>query len=217
MNIYFNGDSNMSGAEVEYKDAIPSHIANFFNTDNCVNDALSGACNDHIYTTTMKYLENNTPDLVVIGWSDTGRMQMFNPDSGKYVQMNGISVGAVPANFQPLHDLLHDKMQIGSTFSIEHAHYWHYRIFEVHNYLKYRNIKHLFFSAFDITTQREPIDTKYHLDWNHSYFEPYQTAYVPWCLNNNYKQQTEGHYHFEPAAQKAWADKLCKHLSNYIL
>jgi hypothetical protein len=217
MILYLNGDSNMSGEEVAYKDAIPSHIANFVNATKHANNALSGASNDYIYNTTMKYLEHNTPDLVVIGWSDAGRVQMFDPIFGRYKQLNGIGVGMLSDDFKQFEPILQDKMTIGSSYTVEQAYYWQYKIFELHNYLTYRNIKHLFFSAFDIFTLHKGIPPEYQLDWSNNYFEPYKTAYVPWCLRNNYKQHTEGHYHFEPAAQKAWADKLCKHLEEYIL
>jgi hypothetical protein len=218
MNLYVNGDSNMAGAEVAADEMIATHIAKFVGAANVTNQALNGASNDYIYDTTIDYLRDNDPDLVIIGWSDTGRMQITRSSDNKKFQFNALSVGMdnFDSSFQSFNNTFSELLQIGSDYSIQQCYYWHYKIFNLHNYLVYRGIKHLFFNAFEMFTL-EPMDKKYHLDWGNSYYEPYKTAYVPWCLNNNYRQQTKGQYHFEPAAQKAWADKLCKHLSEHLL
>ena len=218
MNLYVNGDSNMAGAEVAPDEMISAHIAKFVGANNVTNQALNGASNDYIYDTTVDYLKDNTPDLVVIGWSDTGRIQITRPTDNKKLQFNALSVGMdmFDPSFQSFNNTFSELLQVGSSYSIQQCYYWHYKILNLHNYLVYRGIKHLFFSAFEMFTL-EPMDSKYHVNWDNSYFEPYDTCYVTWCLDNGYQQVTPGHFHFSAPGQKAWADKLCKHLSEHIL
>jgi hypothetical protein len=220
MNLYMNGDSNMAGTEVAKQDSIPYHVQQTLQVENVTNHALAGASNDRIYDTTWEYLKDNQPDFVLIGWSDAGRIQMLDHRTGNKIELNGLRVGGVPEEWEGMFNLLKEKMTVPSDYSRMQSFYWHYKIFNLHNYLIYRGIKHLFFSAFDIFTLwplGSPDHFHYHLNWQNNFYKPYTTAYVPWCLQNGYKQQTEGRYHFEPRAQKAWSDLLCTHIKEHIL
>ena len=213
--IYFNGDSNMAGSEVHHDDAIPQHISNYFKACDVENQALIGGSNDYIYESTMEYLRHHRPDLVVIGWSDSGRIQIFDDTDGNAIQLNAIGVGQIPMHYEPIKKLLQDRMSVGSDYSKHISFYWHYKIYSLHNYLKHLGIKHLFFNAFDLFGPLKS-HKQYHVDWNHSYFNPYDITYVNWCLANGYQEVTKGHFHFVPEAQKAWADLLCSHISTYL-
>ena len=59
MHILFNGDSNLSGEELEDPASnMSNEIARHFNATS-TNLSLSGAGNDYIYDTTIDYLKNN--------------------------------------------------------------------------------------------------------------------------------------------------------------
>jgi hypothetical protein len=40
-----------------------------------------------------------------------------------------------------------------------------------------------------------------------------ELTYVHWCARNNYKEITPGWFHYEPAAQHAWAGKLAEYIN----
>jgi hypothetical protein len=222
MKILFNGDSNMSGEEVAADESIAFHIEQSIKsqigTSESVNLALTGASNDYIYDTTIEYLKNNTPDLVIIGWSDSGRMQWFNKNTGGMMEMNAIEVHKYDREnknndeYFRRSSLLKDRMNFTSEYASHLTLYWHNKIFNLHTMLDYMGIKHLFFSAFPMFNART-IPGEYALNWEQGFFKPYEMSYIAWCTQNNYCQITEGWWHFEPAAQKAWADEIFKYIN----
>ena len=213
----------MAGTEVGAKESVPywlnENIQSVVGATEYDNLALAGASNDYIYDTTIKYLETNTPDLIIIGWSDAGRMQWFNKETGELMEMNALEVHKYDLTnkdndeYLRRSSLLKDKMSHTSEYARETTLYWHNKIFNLHQMLDYRGIKHLFFSAFPMFNPRT-IHAQYALDWGHGYYQPYQTSYIMWCTQNNYKQVTEGWWHFEPDGQQAWADLLFNHMKN---
>jgi len=221
MKILFNGDSNMSGEEVAADESIAFHIEQSIKSQTgvseSVNLALTGASNDYIYDTTIEYLKNNKPDLVIIGWSDAGRMQWFNKNTGDMMEMNAIEVHKYDREnknndeYLRRSSLLKDRMNFTSEYAAHLTLYWHNKIFNLHTMLDYMGIKHLFFSAFPMFNART-IPGEYALNWEQGFFKPYEMSYVAWCTQNNYRQVTEGWWHFEPAAQKAWADEIFKYI-----
>ena len=217
MILYVNGDSNLAGTEVKQSDTIVERLRQKLLPDQIDNQALIGASNDRIYDSSMAYLEQNNPNFVLIGWSDAGRMQVHNKETGKWNQLNSIGVGHVPTALEPLTKLLKDKMSWGSDHYKHMAFYWHYKIYNMHSYLLYRNIPHLFFTALSMWTGKNniTIEDKYKLDWNNNYFEVYNDCYMSWCMRNNYRQVTPGWYHFVKEGQHAWADKLYDHIEKH--
>ena len=219
MLLYVNGDSNLSGTEVEESDTIVERLREKLSPDWIDNQAFIGASNDLIYDRSMSYLKDNKPDLVIIGWSDAGRMQAHDKATGEWHQLNSIVVGHVPGSFEPMAKLLKDKMSYGSDHYKHMAFYWHYKIYNMHSYLLYRKIPHLFFSALDLFTGAENvrIENQYKLDWGNNYFEVDNDCYVSWCIQNNHSQITPGWFHFGKEGQHAWADKLYEHIEKYKL
>lgn len=199
----------MSGAEVAQDESISYFLSNHLQATGITNDALTGASNDRIYDTTIEYLKLNNPDFVVIGWSDAGRFQMFNDQDGLVYEVNAIGVGLerVPEYYLNVVEQVRDKMSLHGSFAKEMSWYWHNKIHNLHRYLKYRGIRHLFFNAFEIFSQ---IEDKYRVDWDGCYLMPYTNGgnYTGWCLNQNFNQKTEGHYHFDRVGQQAWADLM---------
>jgi len=221
MKIFFNGDSNMAGTEVAENESIPYYLEEMIKSrvgdTTSVNLALAGASNDYIYDTTMEYLRNNKPDLIVIGWSDAGRMQWFNKKTGTLMEMNALSVHKYEEDFPENEEyfirgeLLKAKMHHTSEFALQTTLYWHNKIYNMHSMLDYMGIKHLFFSAFPMFNPRT-IEGPYALNWEQGYYKPYEQSYLAYCMHNNYKQVTEGWYHYEPAGQRAWAEELFKYI-----
>jgi|TARA_B110000914_G_C15390518_1_gene412235 hypothetical protein len=90
--IYVNGCSYTFGIgtvphgdapEPCLKNSWPSQLGDMLDTE-VVNEALPGSCNDRIYRDTINYLSNNNPDLVIVMWSDPGRMEAFIPKEGDW-------------------------------------------------------------------------------------------------------------------------------------
>ena len=221
MKILFNGDSNMAGTEVGATESVPYHLNELIQSrvgvTEYTNLALAGASNDYIYDTTVEYLQDSNPDLIIIGWSDAGRMQWFNKATGTMMEMNALEVHKYDKENKNNDEyfrrsgLLKEKMHHTSDYARETALYWHNKIFNLHQMLDYKGIKHLFFSAFPMFNPRT-IFPEYALNWEQGYYKPYEVSYIIWCTQNNYKQVTDGWWHFEPAGQRAWAEELFRYM-----
>lgn len=215
MNVLLNGDSNMCGEELEDRSlGIAPQLCNLLDSTG-VNLSLSGSSNDRIYDSTLDYIKNNpAPDLIVIGWSEYARVQWFLTDLGypEWLEINNLGIGKrEPPEEYNLR--LQHWHQTADTYEyrVGLSLYWHEKIFNLHKYLEHLEIPHVFFHAFhDFKVHR----TEYQLDWNNKFLSPYDASntYVAWCAQQGYKEITPGWYHFEPAAQLAWAHKLY----NYI-
>jgi hypothetical protein len=220
VNILINGDSNMSGEELQDKSlSIGSQLCKMLGGTE-INIALSGASNDRIYDTTMNYVQTNSDiDLVVIGWSEMYRVQWFVVDNNQpeFVEVNnlGINNSKYPEEYQ--RRLEHWKISADDDKRREGlSHYWHERIFNLHKYLEHLKIPHLFFHAFYDFNIYYP---QYQLDWNNRFMDPYghQSSYTRWSALNGFKEITPGWYHYEPAAQQAWAERLYNHIHQYSI
>lgn len=208
----------MVGEELEDRSlSISSQLVRLLNGHE-INLSLSGASNDRIYDTTKAYIDAGLPvDLVVIGWSEMSRVQWYFEENGvsKFWEVNNLGVGrqSYPAEFDQR--LAHWKESADNLeYRVGLSHYWHERIFNLHRYLEYRHIPHLFFHAFhDFKIDR----AEYQLDWNNRFMDPYNwdNTYVHWSARNGYKEITPGWYHYEPAAQRAWAERLCEYIRTH--
>jgi hypothetical protein len=211
MKILLNGDSNMCGEELEDRSlGIAPQLCNLLGYEG-INLSLSGSSNDRIYDTTMDYIKNNpAPDLIVIGWSEYARVQWFLTDQGypEWLEINNLGVGKrePPAEYnlrlQHWHQTADNfEYRLGLTL------YWHQRIYNLHKYLEYLKIPHVFFNAFHDFKVNQ---IEFQLDWNNKFMNPYDqdNTYVQWCTKQGYQEITPGWYHYEPAGQRAWAEKL---------
>lgn len=210
----------MAGTELELPDeqGIAARLSSRLQAQ-WLNQSLMGCGNDRIYDTTVRWLENNTADLVVIGWSEFVRIQWYL--DGRMWEINELGVGEpVPAAYQKRYEQwCHDSRNNG-WYDMQARVYWHNKIYNLHKMLEHKNIAHLFFNAF--THFKFPVadETEYHLDWNRRYFEPYTAdmTYVQHCLKQNYQQVTPGYYHFEARGQDHWAQILYDYIQqNNIL
>jgi len=217
MHIYFNGDSNMAGAEIESgKPTIASTISRRLRANKTINHAFTGASNDYIYRTTMEYLQNNTPDFVVIGVTEMGRGEWLVPWYGElqYMQVNNLEMVDDSmidgSGLRNRYNHWKEFQQTTKPFHESQAWYWHEKYYNLHTMLQWMKIPHIFFHAFHTF---RIYSKAYQLDWHGSFVEPYTIGetYIKWCGKNGYKEITPGQHHYDSDAQRAWADRLLSH------
>lgn len=222
MILYVNGDSHAAGAEAVNSFAFAnddpeySYLGRLPHPDNIIVsygklladnlkadfycDAESASSNNRILRTTRKYLKENQPDLIVIGWSTWEREEVLV--DGTYYQF---SVGCKgidwPSNVWDLYQqwlkgLDHKRAEQQA----------HDRIWQLHNEL---TIPHLFFNTL------HPFTTN-HYDWGNSYIDPYNkdSTYYHRLLTQGF---IPNNYHFDSNAHKFWANHLTKHINEYII
>lgn len=235
MKIVTNGDSNMSGEELEDTSlGISGQLCQILGGEE-INLALTGASNDRIYDTTLEYINKNpAPNLIVIGWSEMCRVQWFltNQDESfaktnkkpGFVEINSLGIGS--REYPPeYNNRLKHWFAVASNPDYREAlsFYWHERIYNLHKLLEFRKIPHIFFHAFHNFRIHDQMNQ---LNWSNRFIEPYtwcfaneivNVSYIHWCERNDYKQITPGLFHFEPAAQRAWAERLAGHIQKHNL
>lgn len=235
MKILVNGDSNMSGAELDDISLSIGHQFCSMLGGEMINLAIAGSSNDRIYESTLRVIDNEPIDFVLVGWSEMSRLQWFSTVEGyeRFYEINNLGVGdhlhsvmptdsgplQLPRNYKARYD--HWKKYMAESFEFRKVMslYWHERIYNVHALLTHRRIPHLFFHAFD---RFHVYETEYQLDWHARYIDPYESrspsmSYMRWCLRENYQQITPGLFHFEPLAQRRWAEFLIDHTHKHDL
>jgi hypothetical protein len=223
MKILLNGDSNMAGEELtDVNQSLGYQFCHMLNGQP-INIALTGASNDRIYETTIDYINNNEIDFVLIGWSEMSRLQWFTTAEGypHFYEINNLGVGRqpLPTEYQARYDHWKRFMADNNEFRRIMSLYWREKIYNLHSLLTYKKIPHLFFHSFN---RFHVYDPEYHLDWHNRFIDPYENnlainTYVQWCMQHDYQQITPGWFHFEPAAQKAWAEFLVDHIRRHDL
>lgn len=202
----------MSGCEVAQNETIAHFLAEKFDAE-YDNLSYTGCSNDRIYDSTMDYLRDNTPNLIVIGWTEPHRIQWFDPDIGELIEMNSKLITYTPYTEaqRARAELCRDLMDIEGDYGKQQTLYWHNKIYNMHQMLKYKNIPHLFFSAIDNFEYLRFVDTYCH-DWGANYYKPYWSSYRTWGVETNQTQVTPGWFHYDAAGQRAWADILYNHM-----
>lgn len=228
MKIYFNGDSNTEGTELDnpITDGFAGILSNKFQADH-INDGSTGASNVKISRTTEEYLKqckakNEYPDLIVIGWSDFDREEWFI--DGEYRNCNAINL-LVPTNFdQPRREHYHRWQGHWVNYIFQMSKFWNTQIHNFHLELTMLNIPHVFFNAFRSFTHYEIAlahngdpkldDNIYKLDWNNRFLKPYDSKFsmVNWAIEEGYPEITPGWFHFGKPAQEQWAEILYQHI-----
>jgi hypothetical protein len=181
-------------------------------------DAESASSNDRIIRTTREYLKNNTPDLIVIGWSTWEREEWLHDDV--YYQITASGTDTVPKELQQQYK--HWVIEQDYITRQKKLMSWHDTIHAFH--LELSDIPHLFFNTYSnfsairnrqiITNVSSKIPNEY--DWNHSYIDPYaeSTTYYFWLKNNGFDTVNPNSYHFGKDAHAKWADFLYDYLTN---
>jgi hypothetical protein len=208
MILYVNGDSHSQGVGVQIHESYPVIVAKEFGLD-IVNDAQSGASNARILRTSKEYLASNqTPDLIVIGWSTWEREEWQHEN--QYYNVNS-------SGHDPLPKILehsYKKWVIEQTPEIlnKKSLHWHKEIFQFHKELLQKNIKHIFFNCMYNFFQ---IEDK--LDWDMNFIGPYDndSSYYWWLTQQGY--ESDKWYHFKASGHQAWGDRLISYIKEHKL
>lgn len=211
MILYVNGDSHSAGHDAggpQY--SYGRHLADALGMD-FVCDAVPGCSNDSIISRTMKYLEHNQPDLLIIGWSTWERETWWYYDQAYHITASGTDT---------VHPELVDKYKqwvidsCSPEFQNRVEERNHRNIWALHEVLKDRNIKHLFFNCYShffyTTAHNKP-----RYNWGNNYVDPYDQnyTYYYWLENNGYTPSNPRFYHYGPDAHQAWAEFLLPHIN----
>jgi hypothetical protein len=206
MILYVNGDSHSAGVEAGGPNhSYGKHLADALGYD-FICDAQGGCSNDRIIRTSLEYLKNNTPDLIVIGWTDWQRTE-WELD-GELISVNASGLSSVPPVWAERYkQWVVDRA--GFDNFAQDALMWHARIWEFHLHLESKNIPHVFFhcwSAFHSVVQysNQPPG-----DWGASFLEPYDLYknYAHLLLEQGFTH-TPNHIHFGADAHIWWAKYL---------
>ena len=208
MILYVNGDSHSQGVGVQIDESYPVIIAKEFGLD-IVNEAQSGASNARILRTSKEYLASQqTPDLIVIGWSSWEREEWQYENTYYNVNSSG---------HDPLPKILehsYKKWVIEQTPEIlnKKSLHWHKEIFQFHKELLQKNIKHIFFNCMYNFFQ---IEDK--LDWDMNFIGPYDndSSYYWWLTQQGY--ESDKWYHFRASGHQAWGDRLISYIKEHKL
>jgi hypothetical protein len=195
-----------------------------------INLAHTGASNDRIYDTTIEYLKTSLPDFVLIGWSEMSRLQWYTTAEGpgRFYEINNLGIGRqpLPEEYQERYNHWQQHMVEDYKFLQAMGLYWREKIYNMHCLLTDLKVPHLFFHVF----HRFHVYKKEHqLNWHNRFIDPYVNidsdsgtetppfTYTNWCQRQGYQEITPGFYHYEPAAQLAWAELLVQHVSKHNL
>ena len=208
MILYVNGDSHSQGVGVQIDESYPVIIAKEFGLD-IVNEAQSGASNARILRTSKEYLASQqTPDLIVIGWSTWEREEWQYENTYYNVNSSG---------HDPLPKILehsYKKWVIEQTPEIlnKKSSHWHKEIFQFHKELLQKNIKHIFFNCMYNFFQ---IEDK--LDWDINFIGPYDndSSYYWWLTQQGY--ESDKWYHFRASGHQAWGNRLISYIKEHKL
>ncbi len=241
MILYVNGDSHSAGAEAVNSYAFAMEDYKYYHlgrvphpenlkvsygqiiADNLgyqlVCDAESGASNTRILRTTYSYLENNIPDLIIIGWASWERAEwMFGDEI--YQFSAGLNTSGLPEHV----------LEVYKTWIVDrqrpeiYCKYWQQRIWQLHQDLLSKQIPHLFFNTFsNLLTLKEgaiPCGSEVEkLDWQSCYVDPYNqnNTFFSWLAEQGQKTVRSDSFHYGADAHKLWAEHLTKILKDSII
>ena len=217
MKIYFNGDSNVAGAELENpaEQGFAGKLAKALGGE-VTNDATAGASNWKILETTRAFLQTKeTPDLIVIGWTECFREDWFF--AGKYRSLRSPSLPIKNIVDLPEFAYWDENMEQNPIYKHQMTKAFNRIIYNLHLELNYLCIPHLFFNAIDSFSKFEGIahkDNVYRFDWGDCFFEPYtdNMSWREWAKERNFEEVSPGGWHFTEPCQDAWTELMY----NYI-
>ena len=210
MNLYVNGDSHSAGHDAGGPShSYGKHIADWLSAD-FVCDAIAGCSNDSIISRTLTYLENNTPDYIIIGWSTWERETWRHGDVNYNITASGTDTVHPELRAQY-------KQWVVDSAAPEFQHRKeeenHIKIWQLHQLLKSKNIPHLFFNCYShfhyVTTHNKPRH-----DWLDCYVDPYDqwSTYYFWLERKGYTPVNPKFYHYGADAHVAWAEFLLPYI-----
>ena len=218
MILYVNGDSHSEGHDAiergpnltaSYGYKLAQKLGAEF-----VCDATAGCSNEHILKTTKKYLETNTPDFLIIGWTTWEREEWEY--EGKQYQITSSGYDRIP---KPLRERYKEFIINWGNPEVQWASEkkWHKKIYEFHLELKSLKIPHLFFNAFNYFFYIEHHNWEKY-NWEGNYVGPYSNKenYYTWCADKGFQPKTKKYYHLGEDAHEAWAKFLLPKIKSII-
>ena len=216
MKIYVNGDSHSAGYDAGGPThSYGHHLSRFLKTKfEC--HARPGCSNDTILRTTKDYLNNNKPDIVIIGWTTWEREEWVHDNEYVYVTSSGLD--SVPSALQSKYR----QWVIDSgdrAIQKQKELHWHDTIWQFHNELLAQKIPHLFFNCYSYFHHVKHWSLpKY--PWADNYINPYDEnlTYYFWLQKKGLKPSNPKYYHYGEDAHIVWAEFLlpyvCRQLTN---
>ena len=210
MKLYVNGDSHSAGHDAGGPAfSYGRHIADALGAE-FVCEAVAGCSNDSIISRTMKYLEHTTPDLLIIGWSTWERETWWWGDQSYNITASGTDT-VHPELVKEYKQWVIDSCT--PEFQRRKEEKNHTNIWLLHEVLKDKNIKHLFFncySHFFYTVAHN----KQRYDWGVNYVDPYEQnlTYYYWLERQGYKPSNPEYYHYGSDAHLAWSEFLLPYI-----
>lgn len=210
MLLYVNGDSHSAGHDAGGPSlSYGKHIANYLKAD-FICEAIPGCANDSIIYRTKKFLENKTPDLVIIGWSTWER------ETWDHL---GQSYNITASGFDNVHPDLKEKYKQWVIDSCEpefqqvKEYNNHQKIWDFHQLLLDKNIKHFFFNCYSYFFYITAFNKTKH-NWCNNYLDPYSkdSTYYFWLESKGFQPANPQYYHYGADAHYAWAEHLLPHI-----
>ena len=218
MKLYVNGDSHSTGHDAVLPGPNPAHSYGKLLADKLeyefVCDAVAGCSNDSIVARTKNYLENNTPDFLIIGWSTWEREEWRY--QGKTYQVTSSGFDQLPKGLHARYkQFVIDSSIPENQWAMEDRN--HDLIEEMHEYLKNKKIPHLFFNCFSYFFYRVR-QNRTRKDWGNNYIDPYNQnmTYYFWLEEQGYKPSNPKYYHYGADAHEAWADFLLPKVQDIV-
>lgn len=211
MILYVNGDSHSAGHDAGGPEfSYGRHVAGQLGMEFAC-EAVAGCSNDSIINRTLKYIEHNTPDLLIIGWSTWERETWWWGDQAYNITASGTDT---------VHPELVDKYKqwvidsCSPEFQNRVEEQNHAKIWSLHKTLEEQNIKHLFFNCYSYFFYTMA-HNRPRYDWGNNYIDPYNRyyTYYHWLENNGYKPANPKFYHYGPDAHLAWANFLIPYIN----
>jgi len=233
--LYVNGDSHSTAAEAVNKFCFAEDDIKLWNTkgkrlphpDNLevsygnllskklnttlICEAEAASSNDRIIRTTTQYLENNKPDIIVIGWSTWEREEWYNDEDKIWYQVNCSGIDQVPKKWAQRY-----KDYILNINWQEKTNLAHEQIWNFHMLLKNKNIPHLFFNTFNYFFTNSNNKVRDQFNWELNYIQPYNKdmTFVEYLKNQHCKHNSV--HHFGPDGHEKWAEFLLPHLTKLL-
>lgn len=125
--IYVNGCSYTFGIGTMPHDtpdaclsnAWPAHLSELLNKE-IINEALPGSCNTRIFRDTIIQLSKETPELVIVMWSDAARTEIFKHNEGDWYREIFDLYQVTPQGVSGIKDYFH-REALESYYSFIHT------------------------------------------------------------------------------------------------
>lgn len=188
-----------------------THVARELGAE-LVCEAESGGSNPRILRTTREWIAAN-PDklkdtLIILQWTTWEREEWLFEDC--WYQVNASGLDWVPEQLKQRY-----KEFIVSIDWMQKTQQAHQDIWELHQELVNKSIRHLFFSGHSTFS-----DIQNQHVWGRYYMDPYlrQGAYHNWLLQNGGSYANPASYHFDAKSHRLWAEHVLQYVNrNQIL